>query len=168
MVEFRFTAEKLNGQTLSGSLTSDSYYAGKKKITRLAEKNQLKIKNIEKKSIFLYRARKGKEQPFRGEQKAFTNKDVEDALTRLGYEVLNVNKKLISFQSKPPQTEIVTFVKISAELLDQKLAYGEILTLLINDTSNRTLSETLKEVNNDLKKGADSEATFLKYQSVFG
>ncbi|MDR3609727.1 MAG: type II secretion system F family protein [Ignavibacteriaceae bacterium] len=168
MVEFRFTAEKLNGQTLSGSLTSNSYHDGKKKITRLAEKNQLKIKNIEKKSTFLYRARRGRDLPFRGEQKAFTKKEVEDALSRLGYEVLNVNKKLIDYQGKPPQTEIVTFVKISAELLDQKLSYGEILTLLINDTSNKTLKETLKEINNDLKKGADSEATFLKYQSVFG
>jgi type IV pilus assembly protein PilC len=112
--------------------------------------------------------RKGKDQPFRGEQKAFTKKEVEDALSRLGYEVLNVNKKLIDFHATPPTADIVTFVKISAELLDQKLAYGEILTLLINDTSNKTLRETLKEINNDLKKGADSEATFLKYQSVFG
>src|SRR5690606_9190455 len=49
-----------------------------------------------------------------------------------------------------------------------KLPYGEILTLLINDTENKTLKETLKEINNELKKGADSEATFLKYQNVFG
>ena len=63
-------------------------------------------------------------------------------------------------------SEIVTFVKISAELLDQKLPYNEILTLLMNDTENKTLRDTLKEVNNDLKKGADSEATFLKYQHV--
>jgi type IV pilus assembly protein PilC len=168
MVELRFTAEKLNGQTLIGSLTAVTFSEGKKKITRLAEKNQLKIRNIEKKSTFLYRVRKGKDQPIRGEQKAFTKKEVEEALSRLGYEVLNVNKKLIDFQAKPPTTEIVTFVKISAELLDQKLAYGEILTLLINDTSNKTLRETLKEINNDLKKGADSEQTFMKYQSVFG
>lgn len=168
MVEFRFTAEKLNGQTLIGSLTAVSSFEGKKKIVRLAEKNQFKIRSIEKKGTFLYRVRKGNDNPFRGEQKAFTKKEVEDALSRLGYEVLTVNKKLIDFQSKPPMAEIVTFVKISAELLDQKLAYGEILSLLINDTSNKTLRETLKEINNDLKKGADSEATFLKYQSVFG
>src|ERR1035438_8762628 len=62
MVEFRFTAEKLNGQTLIGSLTAVSSLEGKKKITRLAEKNQLKIRNIEKKSTFLYRVRKGKDQ----------------------------------------------------------------------------------------------------------
>ena len=168
MVELRFTAEKLNGQKLIGSLSADSFPEVKKKIASLAEKNQLKIKSIEKKSIFLYRARKGKEKPFSGEQKAYTKKEIVDALLRLDYEILSVNKKLINFHSKPPNQEIVTFVKISAELLEQKLSYGEILTLLINDTSNKTLKETLKEINNDLKKGEDSEATFLKYQSVFG
>ncbi len=168
MVELRFTAEKLTGQSINGSLTAVSYSEGKKKIVRLAEKNQLKIRNIEKKITFLYRARKGKEKPLAGEQKAYNKKEVEDALSRLGYEVLHVNKKLLDFQSKPPQTEIVTFVKISAELLEQKLSYSEILTLLINDTKNKTLKETLREINNELKKGADSETTFLKYQSVFG
>ena len=168
MVEFKFTAQKINGQTISGSLAANSVTDGKKKIHRLAERNQLKIKEIEKKSAFIYRARRGKEKPVKGEQKAFTKKEVEDALTKLGFEVLSINKKLFDFQSKPPQSEIVTFVKISAELLEQKLPYSEILTLLINDTANKTLKETLKEINNDLKKGADSEATFLKYQAVFG
>jgi type IV pilus assembly protein PilC len=52
--------------------------------------------------------------------------------------------------------------------LEQKLPYSEIITLLINDISNKTLKDTLKQINNELKKGADSEATFLRYQSVFG
>ena len=168
MVEFKFTAQKVNGQTISGALSANTASEGKKKIHRLAEKNQLKLQAIEKKVTFLYRARKGREKPIKGEQKAFTKKEVEDALTKLGFEVLSVNKKLIDYQPKPPQSEIVTYVKISAELLDQKLPYGEILTLLINDTENKTLKETLKEINNDLKKGADSEVTFLKYQNVFG
>lgn len=168
MVEFKFTAQKINGQSISGSLAANTVAEGKKKIHRLAERNQLKISLIEKKTTFIYKARKGKEKPVRGEQKAFTKKEVEDALTKLGFEVLSINKKLIDFQTKPPQSEIVTFVKISAELLEQRLPYSEILTLLINDTENKTLKETLKEINNDLKKGADSEATFLKYQSVFG
>ncbi len=168
MVEFRFTAEKTNGQSLSGSLTADTATEGKKKINRLAEKNQLRIKFVEKKSTFNYRAKKGKDKPLKGEQKAYTKKEVEDALNKLGFEVISVNKKLLDYNPKPPNQEIVTFVKISAELLDQKLSYGEILNLLINDTQNKTLKHTLKEINNDLKKGADSEATFLKYQSVFG
>ena len=168
MVELKFTAEKLNGQAINGSLSANSYTEGKKKIQRLAEKNQLKIRLIEKKSTFLYKVKKGNEKPITGEQKAYTKKEVEDALSRLGYQVISVNKKLLDHNRKPPTSEIVTFVKISSELLDQKLPYNEILTLLMNDTENKTLRDTLKEVNNDLKKGADSEATFLKYQNVFG
>ena len=168
MVEFKFTALRSNGQSINGSLSGTSVADVKKKIQRLAEKNKLKIKSIQKKSTFLYKVRKGNEKPIRGEQKAFEKKEVEDALNRLGYKVLSINKKLLDFQRKPPASEIVTFVKISAELLEQKLAYSEVLTLLINDTENAALSNTLKEINNDLKKGADSEATFLKYQGIFG
>jgi type IV pilus assembly protein PilC len=168
MVEFKFTALRSNGQSITGSLSGTSVADGKKKIQRLAEKNKLKIKSIQKKSTFLYRVRKGDEKPIRGEQKAFDRKEVEDALKRLGYKVISINKKLLDFQRKPPTADLVTFVKISAELLEQKLAYSEVLTLLINDTENAALSNTLKEINNDLKKGADSEATFLKYQGVFG
>ena len=54
MIEFRFTAEKVSGQLINGSLSAASNSEGKKKIYRLAEKNQLKIKSIEKKSTFLY------------------------------------------------------------------------------------------------------------------
>lgn len=168
MIEFRFTAAKANGQAISGALSAPTSSEGKKKIHRIAEKNQLKIKTIEKKSTFLYKVKRGNDKPIRGEQKAYTKQEVEEALKRLGFDVLSVNKKLIEYQKTPPMSDIVTFVKISAELLEQKLAYQEILTLLINDTQNKTLKETLKEINNDLKKGADSEVTFLKYQTVFG
>jgi type IV pilus assembly protein PilC len=168
MVELKFKAVKANGQSITGTISANSSMEGKKKIQKLAEKNQLKISEIQKKSTFLYRVRKGKDKPIRGELKAFTKNEVEEALARLGYNILSVNKKLLDFQRKPPNQEIVTFVKISAELLNQKLGFGEILTLLTNDTQNSTLRNTLKEISNDLKKGADSEATFLKYQNVFG
>jgi len=168
MVEYKFTAQKLNGQTITGTVTANTTAEGKKKIQKLAEKNKLKLSDVQKKSTYIYRIRKGKDKPLRGEQKAFSRKEVEEALARLGYKVLSINKKLFDFQSRPPHSEIVTYVKISAELLEQKLNFGEILTLLINDTQNATLRNTLKEISNDLRKGADSEATFLKYQHVFG
>ncbi len=168
MVELKFTALKPNGQAITGTVTAGSSIEGKKKIQKLVEKNKLKLNDVQRKSTYLYRVRKGKDKPIRGEQKAYTKKEVEEALTRLGYSILSVNRKLLDFQRKPPNNEIVTFVKISAELLNQKLGYGEILTLLTNDTQNAALRNTLKEISNDLKKGADSEATFLKYQNIFG
>ena len=168
MIELRFTAVKTNGQTVSGNYNVDSFSEGKKKINQLAQKHQLKIKKIEKKATYLYKIRKGNEKPLSGEQRAFNKQEVMNALNKLGYQVISVNRKLFDFQMKPPQQAIVSFVKITAELLDQKLPYSEILTLLINDLENKTLKETLKQINNFLKKGADSETTFLRYQNVFG
>lgn len=168
MVELKFTAQKPNGQMITGNLSVGTYKEGKNKINLLAERNQLKILSIDKKSTFVYRVKKGNEKPITGEQKAFVKQEVIDALTKLGYTVLSVNKKLFDFNMAPPVNDIVSFVKISSELLDQKLPYGEILTLLINDTQNKTLKETLKEINNELKKGTDSEQVFLRYQTVFG
>ena len=168
MIEIRFTAQKSNGQVLSGSLTEPSFSEARKKIHKLADKNQLKIQSIEKKFSFIYKIKRGTEKPIVGEQRAFNKEEVVNALRKLGYEVVSVNKKLLDFNLKPPMQDIVSYVKISAELLDQKLPYSEILTLLINDIQNKTLRETLKQINNELKKGADSETTFLRYQSVFG
>lgn len=168
MIEVRFTAQKPNGQILSGTFTEPTFKDAKKKIQKLAEKNQLKIQKIEKKVAFLYKIKKGKDKPITGEQRAYNKEEVANALRKLGYEVISINRKLFDFSFKPPQQDIVSFVKISAELLDQKLSYSEILTLLIGDIQNKTLKETLKQINSELKKGADSETTFLRYQTVFG
>ncbi len=168
MIELRFNAIKPNGQAISGTMTSPTYAEGKKKIKALIEKNQLKLKSIEKKTTFLYKVRRGNEKPITGEQRAFTKAEVTNALHKLGYQVLSVNRKLLDFNLKPPQQDVVSFVKLSADLLEQKLPFSEILTLLMNDLENKTMRETLKQINNELKKGADSESVFMKYQGVFG
>ena len=168
MVELRFNAIKPNGQSIGGTISAPTAGEGRKKIQALASKHHLKIKSIEKKSSFIYKVRKGKEKPTSGEQKAFSKEEVTRALTKLGYDVVSVNKKLLDLNLKPPAQEVLSFVKISAELLDQKLPFSEIMTLLINDLENKTLRDSLKQINNDLKKGADSQTTFMKYESVFG
>ncbi|MCB0732607.1 MAG: type II secretion system F family protein, partial [Ignavibacteriae bacterium] len=168
MIELRFNALKANGQSIVGTISAPSVSEGKKKINELVSKHGLKTKSIERKSTFLYKVRKGNEKPFTGEQKAFNKQEVTQALTKLGYQVVSVNKKLFEFNMKPPTQEIVSFVKISAELLEQKLPFSEIMTLLTNDLENKTLRETVKQINNELKKGTDSEQVYLKYQTIFG
>ncbi len=168
MIELRFNAIKANGQSIIGTISAPSVSEGKKKIQELVNKHGLKAKSIEKKSTYYYKVKKGNEKPFKGEQRAFNKQEVTQALTKLGYQVLSVNKKLFEFSMKPPTQEIVSFVKISAELLEQKLPFSEIMTLLTNDLENKALRDTIKQINNELKKGADSEQVYLKYQTVFG
>lgn len=168
MIELRFSATQANGRPISGNLSTPTLREGKAKIKDLVVKKGWALKSIEKKSTYLYKIRKGTEKPVLGEQRAFSKEEVVNALTRLGYHVVYVNKKLLNFEMKPPQQAIVSFVKISAELLEQKLPFSEVLTLLMNDIENKALKETLKQVNNELKKGADSETTFLRYEGIFG
>ena len=168
MVELKFTAQKANGQIVTGNVAAGTYYEGKKQIKAIVEKHKLKLKLIQKKITFIYKIKKGNELPTKGEQRAYSKEEVVQALTKMGYQVISVNKYIFEWDPKPPQQEILSFVKISAELLEQKLPYSEIMTLLVNDLENKTLRETLKQINNELKKGADSQTTFNKHERVFG
>lgn len=168
MVELKFTAQKANGQIVTGNIAAGTYSEGKKQIKAIVEKHKLKLKLIQKKITFIYKIKKGNELPTKGEQRAYSKEEVVQALTKMGYQVISVNKYLFEWDPKPPQQEILSFVKISAELLEQKLPYSEIMTLLVNDLENKTLRETLKQINNELKKGADSQTTFIKHERVFG
>jgi type IV pilus assembly protein PilC len=168
MIEVRFTALRVNGQSVSGTFSEPTFKEAKQKVHKLAEKHQLKVSSIEKKNTYIYKIKRGSEKPITGEQRAFTKDEVVNALRKLGYQVISVNRKLLDFSPKPPTQDIVSYVKISAELLEQKLPYSEVLTLLINDIENKTLRETLRQINNELKKGADGETTFMRYQGIFG
>ena len=168
MVELKFTALKSNGQLITGNLAASTYSEGKKQVKVLIDKHKLKLKSVQKKITYIYKIKKGNEAPIKGEQRAFSKEEVTQALTKMGYQVLSVNKFIFEWDPKPPEQEILSFVKISAELLEQKLPYSEIMTLLINDLENKTLRETLKQINSELKKGADSQTTFIKHDRVFG
>lgn len=168
MIELKFSALKSNGQVISGILSAPTYREGKSKVNKLIEKHHLKLKSITKKATYTYKIKKGNETPVKGEQRAYSKEEVIQALTKLGYQVVSVKKFMFEWNPKPPAQEVLSFVKISAELLDQKLPYSEIMILLINDLENKTLRETLKQINTDLKKGADSQITFLRHERTFG
>ncbi|MCX8056635.1 MAG: type II secretion system F family protein [Ignavibacteria bacterium] len=169
MPEYRFNAISPTGKTVIGIVHSSNIIAARQKIKEIVEKNKLRLRSIEKKSTFIYKARKpGLSKPIVGEQKAYASSEVEQALIKLGYEVIYVRKKLFDLQTKPPTSEIVSFVRISADLLREKMSYGEILQLMINDVTNKALRDALKEINNDLKRGEDSEKVFRRYEHVLG
>ncbi|MCF8261525.1 MAG: type II secretion system F family protein [Melioribacteraceae bacterium] len=168
MIELRFQAIKQSGQAITGTINVPSYSEGKKKIKLIAEKYLLSVRKVERKYTYRYKVTRGNEKPITGEQKAFSKEEVNIALRKLGFKIISVNKLFFELNIKPPQHEILSFVKISAELLEQKLSFGEILNLLMSDTKNKTLKEVLKQINSELKQGGDSEKVFLKYQKIFG
>jgi type IV pilus assembly protein PilC len=168
MPEFRIEGISAAGKPVQGLLEADSLRSAKSKASGLAVQRKFKLVNVTPRATWVYRVQRGTEKPITGEQKAFTRGEVEEALQKMGYRVLRVQKRLFDFKSKPPATEIVTFVRVSADLIRQKLPFNEILQLLVNDLENRTLREAVKDINLELKQGKDSEKTFIKHEAVLG
>jgi type IV pilus assembly protein PilC len=166
--EYRFQGTRSGGRAVQGVISAESRNQARKMVLDLARKNQFKLSNLKARTTFVYRVRRGNEKAVVGEQKAFTKEEVIQALERMDYKVLSVQRKFLDVKAKPPTTEIVTFVRVSSDLLREKLPYNEILQLLGNDIENKTLRDTVRDINNDLKQGKDSEQTFVKNERVLG
>jgi len=168
MPEFRIEGITVAGKPVQGLLEADTLRSAKQKASQLASQRKFKLLHVIPRATWVYKVQRGAEKPITGEQKAFTRAEVEDALHKMGYRVIRVQKRLLDFKAKPPSTEIVTFVRVSADLIRQKLPFNEILQLLVNDIENRTLREAIKDINLELKQGKDSEKTFVKHEGVLG
>jgi type IV pilus assembly protein PilC len=169
MPEYRIDGVTLSGKSVSGLVTADSRGFAKKKAGELALEKKFKVTGIHERVAYIYRVRKGEDKPIDGEQKAFTASEVRIALEKMGFRVLYVRKKLFAGkQHAAPTVDIITFVRVSTDLMRQKLPFNEVMQLLINDIPNPTLREAVKEINGELKQGKDSEKVFMKQAPVIG
>lgn len=168
MAEFRIEGLTADGKPLQGLLEADSLRAAKSKAAHMAAQRKFKVVSVIPRATWVYKVQRGTDKPIVGEQKAFTKGEVEEALQKMGYRVIRVQKRLFDFKPKPPSTEIVTFVRVSADLIRQKLPFNEIMQLLVNDIQNKTLRDTIKDINAELKQGKDSERAFIKHEAVLG
>lgn len=169
MPEYRIDGLTFTGKTVSGSISADSKSIAKKKAEELAREKKFKVTGVHERVPFIYRVRKGNDKPIDGEQKAYTSDEVRVALEKMGFHVLYVRKKLFGTKQHPaPTTDIITFVRVSADLMRQKLPFNEVMQLLINDIPNVRLRDAIKEINAELKQGKDSEKAFLKQTTVLG
>lgn len=169
MPEYRIEGVTVGGKPVSGSITADNKKTAKQKAEEMAREKKFKITAILERQTFLYRVQKGTEKPIDGEQKAFSKDEVRQALEKMGYRVLYVRKKLFAGgQKAAPAVDVITFVRVSADLMRQKLPFNEVLQLLVNDIDNPQMREAVKEINQELKQGKDSEKVFQKQAPVFG
>ncbi len=168
MPEFRIDGVSPAGKALQAFVEADNFRAARAKAKLMATQRKFKLLQVLPRSTFRYKVQRGNERPLTGEQKAFTKAEVQEALSKMGYRVVRINKKLLDLKPKPPATAIVSFVRVSADLIRQKLPFNEILQLLVNDIENPTLRDALREINTELKQGRDSERVFVKQENVFG
>lgn len=168
MADFRFEGTTMAGRAVKGIVKADTFSEAKQKVRQLAEQHRVKVSKIRKRKVFVYSVQRNGEKAVKGEQKAFTKEEVRQALEKLGYKIVRIEPRWFSFNLKPPVTDVVTFVRVSANLLREKLPFNEVLQLVMNDTQNAALRETLREINNDLRQGKDSEEAFMKQEKVLG
>lgn len=168
MAEFRYTALNLDDKIVRGVVSARRGREAQAAIREICQGNQLRWVRTERKRTFLYTTRMGQERPRQGEQRAFCREEIIEALEKLGYRVLKVQRKWIDTRMRPPFSDIVLFIRITADLLRERLAYNEILSLLVADIGNRTLRETIREINQDLKDGREGQEVFAKHQEVLG
>ena len=168
MAEFRLTAVSPKGKMIKSEFEADSKKQAKNRVEKLSRKNGFKVKSIDKKQTFQYKVQKGAKDPVTGEQEAYTKEEVEKALVKLGYKVIRINKKWFDFKGGVPQSEVVTFISLSADLLNQQLSFDEILDLLYEDTTNKRMRETIATIQKDLKDGKEGDEVYGKHKDVFG
>jgi type IV pilus assembly protein PilC len=168
MPEYRIEGVTSGGKPVQGILEAESARSAKQKATQLAQQRNFKLLHVIPRATWVYKVQRGTEKPLTGEQKAFSKAEVQEALQKMGYRVIYVQRRFLDIKAKPPATEIVTFVRVSADLIRQKLPFNEIMQLLVNDIQNRTLREAVKDINTELKQGKDSEKAFVKHEAVLG
>ncbi len=169
MADYKIEGLTVAGRPVSGMISADNVKDAKQKASLMAVEKKFKLTGVYERVTWLYRVQKGTDKPIDGEQKAYTKDEVKQALEKMGYRVLYVRKKLFgNKQRAAPAVDIITFVRMSADLMRQKLPFNEILILLMNDIGNPALRDAVKEINSELKQGKDSEKVFLKQAPVFG
>lgn len=167
--EYRFIGTSADGQPVQGTVFAPNKRTAQQKVADLAAKHRFSPKELHERRAYLYKVKHpGSGKVVTGEQKAFSQEDVEKALAKMGLEVLRVEKKLISFQGKPPQQDLIMFVRLSANLLREKLPFDEVLNLLVGDVSSKSLRQVIRDLNADLKAGVEAQQAFMKHQHMLG
>jgi type IV pilus assembly protein PilC len=166
--EFRYLGLSLAGRPVQGYLYADNRWDVKKKLQEIIKEHRVNINKVEKKSTFTYKVRKGNEKPIVGQQRAFSKAEVQRALLGMGFQIVSIQKKWFDFRMKVPTQDVVIFVRLCADLLREKFPYDEILQSLSNDTTNKTLRETIREIHKDLKMGKEGFQVYSKHSKVLG
>ncbi len=166
--EFRFTGVGSAGQPVQGTVFAPSKRVAQQKVTKLSNEHGFQLRHLRKRQAFVYKVKHPNGKVVQGEQKAYTKDEIETALGKMGLEIVFVRKRFIDFTRKPPNDDIIMFVRLSANLIKDKLPFDEVLGLLVNDVSSNSLRQVIRDLNVDLKSGMEAQQAFMKHQHMLG
>lgn len=168
MAEFRFSGLSSTGQSVQGVVYAPNKRTAQKKVAALAEQHTFTLREVEQRMLYRYKVKHPSGKVLKGEQKAYAEDEIRTALGRMGLEVLSVQKNLLSFDRKPPTGDIIMFVRLAANLLMEKMAFSEVMNLLMADISSPSLKHILRDISSDLKGGTEAKQAFMKHQDGLG
>ena len=168
MAEFRFSGLSAAGQQVQGTVFAPNKRTAQKKVADLADRHKFTLNDLEQRAFYRYKVKHPSGKVVSGEQKAFSSEEIESALSRMGMEVLSVQKRLLNVNRKPPNQDVIMFVRLAANLLNEKMPFNEVLNLLVADISSPALKQTIRDINSDLKSGMEAKQAFMKHQDSLG
>lgn len=166
--EFRYQAIHITGKAYSGIIQAESRAEAKKKINQIALKNKLTVKAIQQKRDFFYTITLSNKKKMKAKKSAFSAEELKQALIKVGYNNVKVEPVLFDIKIKPPFQSIMMFINLSSFMLAEKMSYDKILEMLSEEEQNPVLKDTLKTIQQELKKGREGEEVFAEHQHVFG
>ncbi len=167
MASFRFRAVSNAGKQIVGEFEADSKKAAQALLDKQSRQKGFRVQSLEQRAVYQYKViKEGK--VLSGSQEAYSKEELEKALLKLGYQVKSIQKNIINFTGGVPMTEVVNFIRLSADLLKQKMTFDEILNLLYEDTANKAMKDVIKAIQKDLKDGKEGVEVYSKHEKVFG
>ncbi|MEM0961019.1 MAG: type II secretion system F family protein [Bacteroidota bacterium] len=168
MAEFRFNGVAPGGQSVQGTVYAPNKKTAEKKVAALSEKHAFTLRDLEQRMLFHYKIKHPSGDIVKGQQKAYAEDEIRSALERMGLEVLSVQKAFLNIDRKPPMGDVIMFVRLAANLLMEKMAFTEVLNLLMADISSTSLKQVLRDISSDLKGGMEAKQAFMKHQDKLG
>src|SRR5690606_30651531 len=87
---------------------------------------------------------------------------------RMGYTNFKISSVLFTFGMKPSIPDILMFIRLSANMLRDKMNFGKILEMLAEEQTNYAMRETLYQIEAQLKAGAEGREVFMRFANIFG
>jgi type IV pilus assembly protein PilC len=168
MAEFRYNGITPQRKRIVGHLEAKTKHEARQKLQLLEKQHSFTVVSIQRKCAFNYQVRRRDGEIIKGQQEAYSNEEVELALRRLGFESIRVQKRILDYRFKPPFSDVITFIRLSADLLREKLPFDEILSLLETDINNQSMKRVIKEIHADLKDGKDGQEVFARQSNMLG
>jgi type IV pilus assembly protein PilC len=167
MPVFRFKGLNAQGKLVQNEFEAENKKSAQIRIDKFAKTRNVRIQALEQKQVYTYKVEKdGK--VLSGDQEAYSKDELEKVLIKLGYKIKRIDRQLFNFSGGVPIDEVVNFIRISADLLKQKMTFDEILNLLYEDTANKRMKEVIKTIQKDLKDGKEGHEVYTKHEGIFG